>query len=211
MPKRPPWNTVCEYFFFPRATLFPNIRKHEHLMMFEFMSWESSGWITNVKAFSYSGKHEIWGEWYANDSSLLSAKGTVQSGDTETTDWRRKEQRVIFSKVSDRRPRRWETRDVHLLHMKYSVNRHSLSVLLLCEHKRLWASPFLPFFFLFFLRCGNRFKNWLSDLSKIVQLICRLPALNAACHVAFIQQKFSFLLDLLWKWNNGAEHSDRYL
>lgn len=42
MPRRPSSrNIVCGYFV-PRTAIFPNTRKHEHIMMSVFMSWEQN-------------------------------------------------------------------------------------------------------------------------------------------------------------------------
>lgn len=46
----------------PKTTIFPKTRKHEHILMSVFTSWEPLSKIINVKAFSYSGKDEIRGD-----------------------------------------------------------------------------------------------------------------------------------------------------
>lgn len=84
------WNTGCEYFVL-RATIFPNTRKYEHIMMSVFMSWGSLSKIINVKAFTYSGTT------HANAEGLVQAKGTGQRGRTEKTAWQSAELRVICS------------------------------------------------------------------------------------------------------------------
>lgn len=57
-----PHETQCIHIVVPKTTVFPKTRKHEHILMPVFMSWEPPGKIINVKAFSYSGKDEIRGD-----------------------------------------------------------------------------------------------------------------------------------------------------